>query len=452
MATRSDTLEETRHWSGHPIASFLISATAILLPLLASFAAAMLAGILLPHATTLSGRVLWWAAVLGTSTAVFVVVERGGRRLLPLSALLKMTMVFPDRAPTRLAVARRIGLTRDLERRVAGNEELGYGKSASVATDILSLAAALSGHDRRTRGHAERVRAYTDMIATELKLPAADRDRLRWSALLHDVGKLAVHADILNKVGGPTAEEWEELRRHPLEGARLIQPLAGWLGEWSLTVEQHHEQFGGGGYPYGLSGSQLSLGARIVGVADSFDAMTSIRSYKKPINSTAAREELTARRGHTVRPCHRPGLSQHLARPAAMDDGASLVADRRARSCPGSSPLGGRSHSEYRPPSGSGLQWRADWRQLRRSRITARRHVLQPIWSRRLARRASRPQRAMPWPTSAGAHHSTAAARSRPTASPPTRPASLAPLCSSTRRPRQSRWAASRTARATHSR
>ncbi len=170
---------------------------------------------------------------------------------------------------------------------------LGFGKPISVATDILALASALNGHDRRTRGHAERVRAYTDMVAEELRLPPADRDRLRWSALLHDIGKLTVHADILNKPGAPTEQEWEELRRHPLEGARLIRPLADWLGEWSLTVEQHHERFDGLGYPYGLAADQISLGGRIVAVADAFDVMTSARSYKNPLSAAVARVELT---------------------------------------------------------------------------------------------------------------------------------------------------------------
>ena len=81
-----------------------------------------------------------------------------------------------------------------------------------MAEEILALAASLSRHDRGTRGHSERVRAFTDMIAEELRLAPADRDRLRWSALLHDVGKLTVHPQILNKDGKPTPEEWREMR------------------------------------------------------------------------------------------------------------------------------------------------------------------------------------------------------------------------------------------------
>ena len=100
-----------------------------------------------------------------------------------------------------------------------------------------------------TRGHTERVRALTDFVADELGLAEDDRDRLRWSALLHDIGKLTVHPDILNKEGALSDDEWQLIRRHPLEGAKLTAPLAGWLGEWSATVVEHHERYDVGGYP-----------------------------------------------------------------------------------------------------------------------------------------------------------------------------------------------------------
>ena len=154
------------------------------------------------------------------------------------------------------------------------------------------MAASLSAHDRKTRGHTERVRALTDFIADELQLPDADRDRLRWSALLHDIGKLAVHADILNKEGPLTDEEWELIRRHPLEGAALTAPLSDWLGEWALTIVEHHERYDGKGYPFGLSGEHISLGGRIVAVADTYDVMTTTRSYKRASSPESARQEL----------------------------------------------------------------------------------------------------------------------------------------------------------------
>ncbi|MDP8991942.1 MAG: HD-GYP domain-containing protein, partial [Actinomycetota bacterium] len=125
-----------------------------------------------------------------------------------------------------------------------------------------------------------------------MHIPQADRDRLRWAALLHDVGKLHVPSRILNKPGKPTEKEWEQLRSHPMEGAKIAAPLAGWLGPWADAIGQHHERWDGGGYPSGLSGEDISLAARIVAVADTFEVITAPRPYKRPVNAEAARQEL----------------------------------------------------------------------------------------------------------------------------------------------------------------
>jgi len=290
-------------WHGRPVLSALVRLAVFIVPIVLSIVAATVTAHLLPRPHAVGWLVGWWVTVLAVPTVVLVATDRLARRALPLAVLLKMTMVFPDRAPKRLAVARKAGSTRDLARRVEEARTQGIEDEPVVAAEkILALAGALNAHDRLTRGHGERVRAFTDLIADELDLPTADRDRLRWSALLHDIGKLAVHPHILNKPDKLDDDEWMVMKNHPLEGAKLTAPLAGWLGQWASTIAEHHERYDGAGYPYGLAGEEISLGGRIVAVADSYDTMTSIRSYKRSMTPEAARAELAACAGSQFDP------------------------------------------------------------------------------------------------------------------------------------------------------
>lgn len=280
-------------WPRRRILGVAVSALCFAAPLVASMAVPGLLDLVVGQPRSMVWRLLWWTSSLTASAVAFLVVYWFARRALPLASLLSMSLVFPDRAPSRLAVARRAGTVRDLRAHIdRGIREGAPSEPAKAVADILVLAAALSRHDRATRGHSERVRALTDLLANQLGLPAEGRNRLRLAALLHDIGKLSVHPDILNKRKKLDAHEWEILRGHPLEGLRLAAPLVPWLGEWALAIDEHHERFDGTGYPYGLHGSQIALAARIVAVADVFDTMTARRTYRDAVSTEAARAEL----------------------------------------------------------------------------------------------------------------------------------------------------------------
>ncbi len=262
-------------------------------PIVASFGSAIILSRALPSPRSLPANIVWWVVVLGGSLVVLLIVERLLRRLSPLAVLLKMAMAFPDQAPSRFRVARQSGNVRRLKQRMSELPEGEEDVPSTAAETILALATALTAHDRSTRGHSERVRAFTDMLADEMRITRDDRDRLRWAALLHDIGKLTVPSKILNKKGSLNRREWEVIHRHPEEGMRFIAPLVPWLGRWARTVKEHHERLDGRGYPSGLRSTEISLGARIVAVADAYDTMTAARSYKRPMSATEARVELT---------------------------------------------------------------------------------------------------------------------------------------------------------------
>ncbi len=280
-------------WRRRPLASALVRYAAVATPIAASVLAAFLLGRLLPTPDTGARLVGWWLIILMVSTLALLGVDRMARRLLPLAVLLNLSMVFPDKAPDRFWVAFRAGAIRNLEQRLVDARTHGsMDPPAKAAADIITLVAAITAHDRRTRGHSERVRAFNDLIAEEMRLPEADRERLRWAALLHDVGKIDIPVSVLNKPGPLTEEEWRTLHRHPEDGARITSPLHGWLGPWAAAIEQHHERWDGTGYPSGLAGPDISLGARIVAVADAYEVMTSPRPYRRAMSTRAAREEI----------------------------------------------------------------------------------------------------------------------------------------------------------------
>jgi len=160
----------------------------------------------------------------------------------------------------------------DLKRAAEENRALFLGS-------IQMLAGAVDEKDPYTRGHSDRVTRYSLMIGKELNLPAAFMETLQISAQLHDVGKIGIEDQILKKPGALTAEEFEVMKTHTTKGANILRPVTQ-LAEMLPGIELHHEALDGRGYPYGLTGDQIPLLARVIAVADTFDALTTNRPYQ----------------------------------------------------------------------------------------------------------------------------------------------------------------------------
>ena len=148
---------------------------------------------------------------------------------------------------------------------------------------IRMLAAAIDEKDPYTRGHSGRVAKYSALIGRELGLSAEELDKLRISALLHDVGKIGVEDRVLKKPGALTPEEFGLMKQHTVKGANIMRPVSQ-LKDVLPGIELHHEHMDGRGYPYGLQGNQIPLMARIIGVADTLDAMTTNRPYQSAMD------------------------------------------------------------------------------------------------------------------------------------------------------------------------
>ena len=299
MSVRGD--DDDTRWAARPTLARVLRVAVFASPVGAAVGVSSLAHLALGAAGSRVEQAWHLAVLIAVSTATLVVVDRVARRAVPLVTLLELSMLFPDHAPSRFAVARDAVRNRPVEEQLARVREAG-ADPAVAAREILGLVAALRAHDRPTRGHAERVRVLTDLVAEAMNIPARDRDLLRWAAILHDIGKLRVRPAILNKPGKPTDEEWALLRAHPAHGAQIAGALLPWLGEWGDVIVQHHERYDGTGYPSGLAGREISLGGRIVAVADAYEVMTATRAYRRPISRVAAHRELVRWSGQQFDP------------------------------------------------------------------------------------------------------------------------------------------------------
>jgi putative nucleotidyltransferase with HDIG domain len=147
---------------------------------------------------------------------------------------------------------------------------------------VISLAEAVELKDRYTRGHSELVSRYAVEVARRMGLTDNEIEVIKRGGMLHDVGKIGIDEAILNKKGSLTDEEFNEIKNHPVYGANILEPIAFLRGEREIVL-QHHEKMDGSGYPQGLHGDDISIGARIIAVCDVFEGVTSNRPYRKPM-------------------------------------------------------------------------------------------------------------------------------------------------------------------------
>jgi putative two-component system response regulator len=166
----------------------------------------------------------------------------------------------------------------------------------SYETSLTMLANAIEVRDQYTRGHVERVTSYAMVLAEQFGWQEHQMEQLRFGAILHDIGKVHISEYILRKKDPLDDEEWDEIRKHPATGAEMIKDIP-YLTPALPVVRFHHERWDGKGYPYGLSGDEIPLVARIVSVADGFDAMTTSRPYHPALSIKEAYEEIMRKSG-----------------------------------------------------------------------------------------------------------------------------------------------------------
>jgi HD-GYP domain-containing protein (c-di-GMP phosphodiesterase class II) len=168
-----------------------------------------------------------------------------------------------------------------------------------VYQSLLGLANAIEAKDSYTRGHSDRVSRWSRHLAVALDLEPPAVEVIGQAGLLHDLGKIGVPEHVLRKSGPLAPSEWELMKRHPLIGADIVAPLEFFAGG-ALVIRHHHERIDGSGYPDALRGERIPVGARIVAVADVFDALTSDRPYRRALTPDAALAHLASEAGRTL--------------------------------------------------------------------------------------------------------------------------------------------------------
>jgi len=208
---------------------------------------------------------------------------------------------FERLVAARQARAYRGSLETSIQRRTREIEVALSELESNYQMTLEALVGALDAREHETYSHSFRVRAYTRYLARRAGFPPALLPSLEQGALLHDIGKIAVADAILLKPAKLTAEEWVEMRKHSAAGDEMLKRVP-FLRPASAIVRHHHERFDGTGYPDALKGAEIPLGARLFTIADTLDAMTSDRSYRKGPGFEAARTEIERHSGQQFDP------------------------------------------------------------------------------------------------------------------------------------------------------
>lgn len=200
----------------------------------------------------------------------------------------KLLSVLASRAAVSIENAR---LYEDL---VGRNQELALANASleeNFTATLIGFAHALEEADRYTRGHSERVSFYSSLVASGLTLDEKHQQSIVQAGLMHDIGKIGIRYDKINKPGRLTSEEMAMFRTHPAKGKRILEPMR-FMAELIPGAWCHHEHYDGGGYPQGLMGDRIPLVGRIVAIADTYDAMTSDRAYRRALSHEQTMHEL----------------------------------------------------------------------------------------------------------------------------------------------------------------
>jgi putative nucleotidyltransferase with HDIG domain len=283
--------------------------------------------------------VVWWLRVSGVLSSyilgmlIGMVLAMGGAQLgraywqkrpgsqdLLFSELMVWGYVHRLFSQARLSSARKtLGTMSEAQRGVAGGISAEY-----QASTLEKLAKRLDARDPGTHGHSRRVARYAWMIATRMGLPAEQVARIRTAAAVHDLGKIQTPNSILRKAGSLTDEEYEVMKRHASDGARLAEALND--HELTEMVEHHHERLDGTGYPSGLAGGEIPLGARIISVADTFDSITAHRPYRAAKPHKVALDILLKESGKQLDPDAVKAFCSHYSGRRALAFWSTLTA------------------------------------------------------------------------------------------------------------------------------